>query len=221
VESSGLVHFFSPPLKKKTQELRTLAAQRGFKGLSSVASGRKRTQKKRKEICAMNALVKDGYQPPTPELRTDFAINLLASFASICLHSRLLNNLGLSVLSVCSCSNSLFLRFAAELSNLQARNFQVHPGLETTLRRLKSSQDAPLANQQLAPIQLETNEKKCLRRQGYFQKIWVAFRSLVLAPLTLETKVFVSMFHSFVTFTSRSLKRFKPFQETLKRSPCK
>ena len=104
----------------------------------------------------MNALVKNGYQPPTPELRTDFATDT-----------------------------------AAELSNLQARNFQTHPGLEThletTLRRLKSSQDAPLANQQLAPIHLETNEKKCLRRQGYFEKIWVAVRNLVLAPLTLET----------------------------------
>src|SRR5207253_9040275 len=92
-----------------------------------------------------------------------------------------------SVLSVWSCSNSLFLLLAAELSNLQARNFQTHPHLETTLRRLKSSQDAPLANQQLAPIHLETNEKKCLRRQGYFEKISVAVRNLVPAPLTLET----------------------------------
>ena len=104
----------------------------------------------------MNALVKNGSQPPTPELRTDFATDT-----------------------------------AAELSNLQARNFQAHPGLEThletTLRRLKSSQDAPLANQQLALIHLETNEKECLRRQGDFEKIWVAVRKLVLAPLTLET----------------------------------
>ena len=68
---------------------------------------------------------------------------------------------------------------------------RAYPGLEThletALRRLKSSQDAPIANQQLAPIHLETNEEKCLRRKGYFEKIWVAVRNLVFAPLAPET----------------------------------
>jgi hypothetical protein len=81
----------------------------------------------------MNALAKSGYQPPTPELCADLAIKLPASFASICVHSRLLNSPELCVLSVCSWLNSLFLPFAAELSNLQTRNLQTHPGLETLL----------------------------------------------------------------------------------------